>query len=323
MTTPGMQVLKERLAIIDSVVPAGSEIAFLGYPTYLNVGDLLIDQGSELFFRSRRYKVRARYSDKYCWQLLQQRKLPRFRETVILVLQGGGNFGDLYGMHQPTREAIVRNYPRNRIVLFPQTAFFESEENLETSASIFRQHPDLHLFARDPVSADLLQRFSKNVQLCPDMAHMLWGELPTHSGGSEPLYLMRSDKEAASWQQALDCPRPIDWKDLCSEWDLFVSKQRMKQWETFNANAPLRLLPSRWYWNRHARQLVWRAVSRFAAHRSVTTSRLHGHLLACLMGIPNTLLDNSYGKNQRYYETWTFRVAGTALGLGLTQTSFS
>jgi pyruvyl transferase EpsO len=123
-----MQDLKERLSVLNSVLPEGCEVVFLGFPTYLNVGDLLIEQGTERFFQSRRCRVRGRYSDKYCWQLLQRGKMPRIGGGTVLVLQGGGNFGDLYGMHQPTREAIVRNYPRNRIVLLPQTAFFKRAE---------------------------------------------------------------------------------------------------------------------------------------------------------------------------------------------------
>ena len=36
----------------------------------------------------------------------------------------------------------------------------------------------------------------------------------------------------------------------------------------------------------------------------IITTRLHGHILACLLGIPNILLNNSYGKNKNFYQTW-------------------
>jgi pyruvyl transferase EpsO len=153
------------------------------------------------------------------------------------------------------------------------------------------------------------------------MAHMLWGEWPAYSQGAGCLYLMRSDGEAPFWQGDLEFPRTCDWKDLCTDWDLFVSKRRMRQWEIWNASAPFPVLPTRWYWNRHARKLVGRAVALFSAHASVTTSRLHGHLLACLLGKPNTLFDNSYGKNLNYHDTWTFRVKGVKLGAPPLQTA--
>jgi pyruvyl transferase EpsO len=32
---------------------------------------------------------------------------------------------------------------------------------------------------------------------------------------------------------------------------------------------------------------------------------LHAHLLACLLEIPNTIWNNSYGKNHTYVAAWT------------------
>ena len=46
-------------------------------------------------------------------------------------------------------------------------------------------------------------------------------------------------------------------------------------------------------------------VAEFSRYSHVTSSRLHAHILSTLMGIPNTLIDNSYGKNSSYFEAWT------------------
>jgi exopolysaccharide biosynthesis protein PssK len=37
----------------------------------------------------------------------------------------------------------------------------------------------------------------------------------------------------------------------------------------------------------------------------LVTDRLHGHIVAMLMGVPHVLVDNSYGKLRRFHETWT------------------
>jgi pyruvyl transferase EpsO len=37
----------------------------------------------------------------------------------------------------------------------------------------------------------------------------------------------------------------------------------------------------------------------------VITDRLHAHILSLLLGIPNIILDNSYGKVRDFHETWT------------------
>ena len=43
----------------------------------------------------------------------------------------------------------------------------------------------------------------------------------------------------------------------------------------------------------------------------VITERLHGHILCLLGGIPNVLIDNSYGKNAAFYSAWTHDWPGT------------
>ena len=37
----------------------------------------------------------------------------------------------------------------------------------------------------------------------------------------------------------------------------------------------------------------------------VITDRLHAHILSVLLGIPNIVLDNNYGKVHGYMEAWT------------------
>ncbi|MFM7908498.1 MAG: polysaccharide pyruvyl transferase family protein [Microcystis sp.] len=44
------------------------------------------------------------------------------------------------------------------------------------------------------------------------------------------------------------------------------------------------------------------------SHRLVISTRLHGHILCLLLGIPNIFLSNSYYKNQSFYEAWTHDV---------------
>jgi len=54
-----------------------------------------------------------------------------------------------------------------------------------------------------------------------------------------------------------------------------------------------------------SRRAVDRAVAAFRGADGIITSRLHGHILASLLGLPHTLRDNSYGKNRSYYDAWS------------------
>jgi exopolysaccharide biosynthesis predicted pyruvyltransferase EpsI len=57
--------------------------------------------------------------------------------------------------------------------------------------------------------------------------------------------------------------------------------------------------------------LIWDGCRQLLSHRAVVADRLHGHLLACLLGIPSVLLDNSYGKNRLFHEAWLQEVPGS------------
>jgi pyruvyl transferase EpsO len=53
-----------------------------------------------------------------------------------------------------------------------------------------------------------------------------------------------------------------------------------------------------------------RGLALVGSGKVVMTDRLHGHLLALLLGRDNVLLDNSYGKLRSFYETWTHGLDG-------------
>ena len=59
---------------------------------------------------------------------------------------------------------------------------------------------------------------------------------------------------------------------------------------------------------------LWVAINRaearrlagiFGRHGEIITSRLHGHIFACLTGRRSRLVDNVYGKCSAYFDAWT------------------
>jgi exopolysaccharide biosynthesis predicted pyruvyltransferase EpsI len=59
----------------------------------------------------------------------ESRRVPK-SETAIL-LHGGGNFGDLYKVHQRLRSRVVSSFTSSKIVSFPQTITFIEWNYLE------------------------------------------------------------------------------------------------------------------------------------------------------------------------------------------------
>ncbi|WP_123041930.1 polysaccharide pyruvyl transferase family protein [Cohnella candidum] len=296
-----MEELKRMLERILDVIPPGSNIVYVDYPVHENIGDLLILQGTERFFQDHGIRVRKRLS------YLQFRKGMRLPPEWIVVCHGGGNFGDLYPANQKLRETLARTYPANRIVVLPQTVYFSDEEERERSLAVFASHPDFHLFVRDRVSYDLAADRLPRVYLSPDMAHQLYPIESPPSPAGPRLGILRTDGEAArEGDERVGCDIRTDWPELLSKAD--YAMQRVLVLASSLDRYLLNLLPVRPLWYRLANRFVAKAVRLYGSCGSVVTSRLHGHILACLMGVPNRLLDNNYGKNGSYYRQWTYRV---------------
>lgn len=297
-----MDRIKHKLAEITAHIPKGRPVAYLDYPVHLNVGDILIMKGSERFFADHGYEVAARAA----WPNFHSGLAARIGPEVTIILHGGGNFGDLYPVHQRFRESIVQRFPNNKIVVMPQSIHFGSVEAMAVSAEIFRRHRDVTIFARDQASFELARdHFSPRSFLMPDMAHQLWRMRPAAPSRerSGTLYMLRADIEAAGGQHAgLPPDGAHDWMDFIPVWSRRV----------FGLLFRLHCLEGRldrslgaqrlWYW--YSDRLVGRFVRVFDGFDRVVSSRLHACILGTLMENQVRPLDNSYGKIGRYIAAW-------------------
>lgn len=312
-----MDKLKNDLSVIDQVVPPGSKVVYLDIPLHLNVGDLLIYKGTEQFIKERRYEVLARRTDKTSMKWLSEnRNLPK---DVTLLLHGGGNFGDLYGHHQRLREAVVEYFPEHKVVYLPQTVYFKDKSKMQQSADIISKHKNLTIFCRDERSKEILQaHFCKDVRLCPDMAHSLWSVFPKQSSKDikrKTLWMIRKDIEETKVDGLPDMPGPEayeDWEDICTDQDR-ARTNLLLNFERVNRVISTGLFNTPEKWDAYTDKLVDRVNHYFMEHEVVVTSRMHGHILCCLLNVKTKLLDNSYGKNSGYYASWTKDVADCEL----------
>lgn len=279
-----------------------NSVDYFDIPAYGNVGDILISVGFLSFVSENGLNLKSlssvySYIDK--------------KSDAVIVFQGGGNFGDIYPIHQNFREHVISDNLHRRIIVLPQTLHFLDKKNLERSRKIFSAHPDLHLFVRDEKSLALAQGFSPHIALMPDMAHQLYPLKPDPAVDrcvQGTLYFKRKDQESAVMgDSAFASALGLDWVDVLGE-------KRLREIRCYQKDARLlsrlKLLSvSQAYlarrWERIARDIVATAVSVFAKHERIVTDRLHGHLLAMLLDKNHEVFDNSYGKNFSYVQRWT------------------
>jgi len=303
--------LKQELKKIVELI--NKEDAFyFDYPMHLNVGDLLIYAGTEAFFKEYNINIRLRR----CLQTFDINEVKKnITKNTTIICHGGGNLGDLYPLLQKLREELVINFPNNRIILLPQTGYFSNQDEMKKSAAIFSAHKDCHLFARDLPTLELLKNFSDKVILCPDMAHQLYGEFPlknkVESSEKNKLYFLRKDIEASQLEKNIESTLPTsavvkDWDDIVTSNDIMYARIYSKLARISNISH-LSIFKDKIndLWYKHTLNIIERARNEFMKYDLVVTSRLHGHIFSCLLGIPNQVCDNSYGKNLGYYNQWT------------------
>lgn len=297
-----MADLKAAHAPLVSLL-AGRGIHYLDIPMHCNVGDLLIMAGTLRFFAAHHLPV-DRIATYFNYD-------PEWAQPCdALVLQGGANFGDIYGPFQAFRERVIAARPDCRVVVLPQSIHFRDQANFERCQEVCRAHPDLHIAVRDRPSLEVAIRLTRNVYLMPDMAHQLWPMSRRHEPERDLLRFYRRDGEAAAAAPSHGGADPsMDWDDLVSSPARFLLSNVVEPGVT---QAHLRLGLGRpigdhlaQWWIPRAGRLIDRAVDLFSLHERVKTDRLHGHILSCLLAMPNEIHDNSNGKNSRYVTAWT------------------
>ena len=310
-----MTRLKERLAEIKDVLPVDRPLVYLDYPVHDNVGDLLIHQGADAFLKDYGYRVLGEYSaHDFSERIVKSEPNVRLKASIrrldelvrkhdaTIVMHGGGNFGDIWPEFQQFREFIVQRYPDTRIVVFPQSIHFGSAEAQARAAKIFGAHRKLFIFVRDAESLEFVHRqCDLPGAVMPDMAHQLWGRLPTDGDGNgEMLIQRRRDKETRTLGNV--DRNAFDWDDLESGRDVFLIRA-LRKWQVMD-NPFQGLVPNYVLWRLFRDNLVNRAVVKLRPYSGIDTDRLHGMILGALMAKKVRFGDGSYGKLHRYAQVW-------------------
>jgi pyruvyl transferase EpsO len=293
-----LSTLKAKLGEITKVIDTNSRIFYVDYPVHSNIGDQLINLGTEAFFEHYNIPIYKRLSVLD----LPRTGVPGVTPDSTFLCHGGGNFGDLYGKHQEAREWLMEKYPSCRIVVMPQSLHYSTDAAREASLGRVARHENTYLFVRDHESYSALKQSGvQRVAMMPDMAHELWTLLKPN--GTAPagrvLNLLRRDKEAVA------CPEyepSVDWKDSLTGATKVVAGGTYHLLSLFGKWTPQRLNVRLWYAARD--RMVKDGISLFSDYSVVATNRLHAMLLGLLLGREVYATDNTYGKLARYTKAW-------------------
>lgn len=304
----GLDDLRARLG--RTLVPhlAGSTYALLDFPDHYNPGDSAIWLGEARVLKELTQRAPAYVASIHDCKVDRLKRLP---QQAPIFMHGGGNLGDLWPAHQAFRERILATARDRRIVVLAQSVQFSDAAAIERARAAIGAHPDVTLLLRDAGSFEFAQRhFDCASALCPDFALALDLARPAREPRCDILWLLRTDKEAAG---AATQPMRAGWRR--SDWPAspLLATPRLRQlgWAPTQA--------AQWAANALAQARLSRGLRVFDGVDAVITDRLHGHVLATLLGIPNVAIPDAHDKIRGLYETWTHRLPGCAFAENSTE----
>lgn len=218
----------------------------------------------------------------------EKEKLLRYVQTDdLIVMTGGENFGDIYPDTHKTREDVVRTFPKNKKVVFPQSIVYTDteagREMLELDRGLFTAENNVTLFCMEKESYDFAKaNFTCKVGMVPDI--VLYFAEKTFAVRREGISLcLRSDTE----------------KELSFEDEKKLADALERTGYEFE-RIDLQL-------DHHVPQsarvtVIHHKIQRFTASKLIITDRLHGMIFAAVTGTPCIALSNTNHKIKGSFE---------------------
>jgi pyruvyl transferase EpsO len=280
----------------------------LDSPDYPNVGDSAILLGELTYLREELPDARVTLFDNRNYSASADAIID---DADLILLHGGGNFGDLWPRHEEFRLHILSKFNKKRTIQFPQSIHFSDPGELGRMTRAIEQHSDFLLCVRDQKSFEFAKKsFSCEVHLCPDMAFAM-KPIARKPPVCDCVGLLRSDKEVKLQHAPLieylreqtRSVEIVDWlqdQRLSYGWlEKFVRKVVRKA-----PGFPFVEAISAEVRRRYANERLQVGIEMLSRGKFVVTDRLHAHILCCLLGIPHAPFDSMDGKISAFHNTW-------------------
>lgn len=268
------------------------KLIIMGIPHHGNIGDNAIAVAEEqlldnYFAEYEKYYMQEDFLDVCC-----QRVKEFITDEDVILLHGGGNIGDTYVMPEKGRRKVIETFPNNKIIIFPQTAYFSDTENgkkeLKISKQIYNKHKHLVILAREKKSYNLMKENFTNatVYLTPDIVMTLNKAVDKPRKGA--LLLFRQDVEKTLNEQKFE-----QIKNIVSKKYLSYNISDMNVGETILNNVA----------GEYRTSLLDGKFNEFQTSEVVITDRLHGMIFAAITQTPCVVFGSLTHKIVESY-TW-------------------
>lgn len=277
-----------RWSDYDKLFAADRKPAFILFnsPDYSNLGDHAIALAERELFH--RLFPDIEFIEISCQQYIRENLLIQnvIQDEDILIISGGGYLGSLWLWLEDITKNIIQQYPENKIIIFPQTMYFEDsglgESEKKSLSSVLNFHTDLTIMLRDKASYRLASELLDNSVrklLIPDIALSLKYEGSFERSGG--LVCIRDDKEAMGNDETR-ITRILREKSI-----------EAKRFTTISAEDVF--LDNR-------EEQVMTLLDKIRQSSVVITDRLHAMIFCAVTDTPCVAFDNLSGKVSESYQ---------------------
>ncbi len=266
-------------------VKYGRVFIFIATPIYGNLGDHAIIKAQIELVKACGIGERIVEISNTEYTKLKKILKILIKNKDVIAIDGGGNMGTLWLHEEYKMREIVQTYANNPIIIFPQTAFFDSDKEgkseLNKSVAVYNTHRNLRIFCRDASTYNLIKGKMPNVKsfYVPDI--VLYLENVNKERMRKGICLiLRDDLEKVNSQDVI-----LDTISKYTNEQIFLSTTMSEM--KINKNNRDVILQEKW--------------DEFSKYKLIVTDRLHGMLFAAITGTPCIALDNKSHKVAQGY----------------------
>ena len=141
---------------------------------------------------------------------ISKRFLKAILKNHTILMQGGGNFGDIWRGCTKLRNSIIRLFPNHKIIMLPQTINYRNKNLFKLDNKVYSSALDLTIMTRSLESFNSSRKMFPTVRsvLMPDLAFMIGDVKPINKPKVNILVLRRTDKETRfksdRWESLLE-----------------------------------------------------------------------------------------------------------------------
>lgn len=176
-------------------------IYYFGVPEHSNLGDLAQCYCIRRYFNKyfSDYEVIEVFSRNYLDNSFGLRDYLKsaIKQEDLIFFQSGYCTQDLGGREDLMHQAVIQDFPDNKLVLLPQTVFFQNKDRKEQASSVYDAHRRLLFLARDQVSYEYAKEMFPHlhIEAYPDIVTTLIGQYEYSFERDGILFCIRNDAE--------------------------------------------------------------------------------------------------------------------------------